>query len=111
MNYKTGDIVLVEIIFADRTGIKKRPAVIICSQSYIKARDDIIVAPITSNIKRTLLGDTKIKEWERAGLLRPSQVVGIFQTIHSSLIERKLGKLADKDLQTAKINLRKTLAL
>ena len=57
-NYKSGDIVLIEVIFSEQNESKKRPALIISTDEYNKNRKDIIIAAITSNISRILLGDT-----------------------------------------------------
>jgi len=42
----------------------------------------MILAAITSNIGRLLVGDYKIKGWRESGLLYPSIVTGIFRTIN-----------------------------
>jgi len=98
-SYKPGDIVLVEFAFTDGTGSKRRPALIVSSDIYNKNRQEVIVAAITSNIARVLLGDTRINDWEEAGLIYPSLVTGIIRTIKSSMIDRKLGALTKKDFQ------------
>lgn len=109
MNYKQGDIVLVNVIFSEASGVKKRPALIISDKYYHNNRQEIIIAAITSNIARILHGDTKIKEWQKAGLKFPSIVTGIIQTLKIDIIERRLGKLAPSDLLEYQSTLKKTL--
>lgn len=108
-NYKSGDIILVDFGFSEGVGSKKRPALIISSNNYHKSRQEIVVLAITHNIKRELLGDTKIEEWEKAGLLYPSLVTGIVRTIKDNMITRKLGTLLQKDLEQVKENFKKIL--
>jgi len=48
--YKQGDIVLIPIPFTDLSSNKKRPVLILSSDSYNTNTEDLIVAAITSNI-------------------------------------------------------------
>ncbi len=111
MNYKQGDIVLVNVIFSEGFGIKKRPALIISDKYYHNNRQEIIIAAITGNTERILPGDTKIKEWQQAGLKFPSLVTGIIQTLKINTIERKSGELSSPDFLKYKNNLKKSLGL
>lgn len=108
-NYKQQDIILVDFGFSEETGSQKRPALIISSNNYHKNRQEVIIAAITSNIRRVLFGDAKIDGWEEAGLLYPSLVTGIIRTIKDSVILRKLGILSKSDLQKVQENLRKSM--
>ena len=110
-NYKQGDIVLVDFGFSERTGAKKRPVLIISSDNYHKNRQEVIIVAITSNTKRVLFGDTKIEEWEKAGLIYPSLVTGIMRTIKESMIIHKLGILSQQDFQKVRDNIRKTIGI
>ena len=110
-NYKSGDLVLVEFVFTDETGSKKRPALIISSDNYNKNRHEVIVAAITSNIARILTGDTMIDGWEEAGLIYPSLVTGVIRTIKKNMISRKLGALTKQDLTKVQENLKKAIKL
>ena len=80
--YNRGDVVLVGFLFSDESAKKLRPAVVISSAAYNRSRQEIIVAAITSNIRRRLFGDHLIAGWKGAGLLFPSLVTGIFRTIN-----------------------------
>lgn len=81
-----GDIVLVGFVFSEESGTKLRPALVISSQHYHRARQEVVVAAITSNVTRRLLGDHLIADWKGAGLLFPSLVTGIFRTIKRTMI-------------------------
>ncbi len=72
-----GDIVLVGFVFSDESGRKLRPAVIISSAAYNRAREEVVVSAITSNVRRRLFGDHLIDNWKGAGLLFPSLVTGV----------------------------------
>ncbi len=111
IKYKRGDIVLVDFGFSEGTGSKKRPVLIISSDSYHKNRQEVIVVAITHNIKRVLFGDTKIGGWKEAGLIYPSLVTGIIRTIKYSMIIHNLGALSQRDFQEVQKNLGKAIEL
>ena len=108
-NFKSGDIVLIEVIFSEQNESKKRPALIISTDEYNKNRKDIIIAAITSNTSRILLGDTLIDDWKKAGLLCSSVATATIQTIKNDMVIKKLGTLAPNDLIAIKNNLKKAL--
>ena len=109
--YNRGDIVLVGFIFSDESAKKLRPAVVISSGAYHRARHEIIVAAITSNVRRRLFGDHLIAGWKGAGLLFPSLVTGIFRTIKQTMIDRKVGAMSKPEMQAIDLKLRQSLGL
>ncbi len=109
--YNRGDVVLVGFVFSDESGKKLRPAVVISSASYNRARQEVIVAAITSNIRRRLFGDHIIADWKGAGLLFPSLATGVFRTIKRTMIDRKLGTMPKADLEAIDREIRRSLAL
>lgn len=109
--YNRGDVVLVSFVFADETGIKRRPAVIVSSNIYHEGRDEAIIAAITSKTERILAGDHLINDWQGAGLLFPSVTTGIVRTIKQGMIERKLGSMPAADMEIIGNNLRQVLGL
>lgn len=102
---------LVGFTFSDESGKKLRPAVIVSTSAYHRGRHEVVVAAITSNVKRRLLGDHLLADWEGAGLLFPSLVTGIIRTIKHTMIERKLGTLRKPDLDAFDRELRRILGL
>lgn len=106
-----GDIVLIGFVFSDDSGKKLRPAVIISSEDYHRARQEVVVAAITSNVKRRLFGDHRITDWRGAGLLFPSLVTGIVRTVKRTIIDRKLGSMLRPDMEAVDRVLRRSLAL
>jgi mRNA interferase MazF len=109
--YSRGDVVLVGFVFSDETGRKLRPAVVISAPAYQRARQEVVVAAVTSNVRRRLFGDHLITEWKEAGLLFPSVVTGILRTIKRTMIDRKLGSLPKPELEGINRELRRTLGL
>ncbi len=109
--YNRGDVVLVEFVFTDGQGSKRRPALVVSSGPYHQSRQEVIVAAITSNVRRRLFGDHLLADWQAAGLLFPSTATGILRTIKRVTISRKLGSLAAEDLAAYDQALRDSLAL
>jgi hypothetical protein len=58
-----------------------------------------------------LYGDHVLTDWKSAGLLFPSTVTGIIRTVKRSMIERKLGSLANPDREAVDREFRRSLAL
>jgi mRNA interferase MazF len=110
-NYDQGDVVLVRFVFTEETGAKRRPAVIISTSNYHDGRQEAIMAAITSNVDRLLIGDHLIAGWQEAGLLFPSVATGIIRTIKQTMIERRLGVMSPADMQTVQDKLRQVLGL
>lgn len=108
---KRGDVVLVGFVFADESGIKQRPAVVVSTEFYHRRREEVIVAAVTSNVDRVLAGDYRIVGWQKAGLLYPSVSTGILRTIKRSMIHRRLGRLLSDDMQGMEAALRQSLGL
>ena len=108
---KQKDIALVDFGFSEGAGSKKRPVLIISSDSYHKNRKEVIAAAITSNIERILFADTRIADWKGAGLLYPSLVTGIIRTIKENIIIRKRGSITQKDFLAVQENFRKAIGL
>lgn len=96
--YRLGDVVLLNFDFTDRTTTKRRPAVVISSATYHDGRGEAIIAAITSNTERVLVGDHRISGWREAGLRRPSVATAIITTVRQPMIERRIGSLTVDDL-------------
>ena len=106
-----GELVLVKFVFADEKGAKQRPGLIVSTDGYHRGRRETIVAAVTSNVERLLVGDYKIKAWRESGLLSPSIVTGIIRTIKHDMIAGKLGELPASELRSVEDKLRHILAL
>jgi mRNA interferase MazF len=106
-----GDVVLVGFVFSDESGRKVRPALVISSSAYHRARQEIIVAAITSNVRRRLFADHLLTDWKAAGLLFPSLVTAIVRTVKRTMVDQKLGSLTKSDMQAVERELRRALGL
>jgi len=109
--YSRGDVVLVGFVFSDESGRKLRPAVVLSAPGYHRARQEMIVSAITSNVERRLYGDHRIADWQRAGLLLPSIATGILRTIKRTMVGRRIGSLSKPDLDAFDGELRRCLGL
>lgn len=107
-NYNFGDVILVPFPFTNQAGTKKRPAVVVSKAVYNSSHPDLVLAAVTSQIRKPLkIDEVEIIEWQNSGLLKPSVIKPVFTTIEKSLILRRLGSLEDSDAN----NLQKTLQL
>ena len=105
------DIVLVNFVFAEETGSKRRPVLFLSPDEYMEGRQEAAVSAITSNTRRILTGDYLMVGWEDSGLIFPSVVTSILRTIKQSMIERKMGEISPRDLAEIESNLTQILEL
>jgi mRNA interferase MazF len=47
-SFDFGDVVLVRFPFTDQSAVKQRPAVVVSSEAYHRARPDILIMAITA---------------------------------------------------------------
>ena len=109
--YSRGDVVLVDFVFTEGAGVRRRPALVLSSETYHRGRQEAIVAAITSNTGRLLVGDYLIADWQAAGLLFPSVATGIIRTIKQWAIIRKLGNTVPSDMEGIQASVRLSLDL
>ena len=102
-SYNFGDIVLVGFPHTDLQVVSKRPAIVL----YDAGDQDILVARITTQEYFTE-ADYKIVEWANSGLLAESFLrLGKQATIEKKYVIRKLGVLAEPEMETIKTVLTK----
>ena len=98
--YSFGDIVLVRFPFTDQQGSKQRPAAVVSNAAYNRARPDLILMAVTSQVKpKPSFGEVCIEDWKAAGLLKPSALKPILFTAEKTIIARTLGRLNAGDLE------------
>lgn len=96
--FEFGDVVLVPFPFTNQTASKQRPAVIISSRAYGLERPDLMLMAITSQLRPTpALGEVWLRQWQSAGLLKPSAVKPVIATLEQGLVIRSLGALNAED--------------
>lgn len=97
-SYDFGDVTLVGFPFTNLQATKKRPAVIISRRSYQQSRPDVILMAITSQIRSELAtGEAILKDWQVAGLVKPSILKPLIATLEKDRIIKVLGRLSETD--------------
>lgn len=92
---KPGDVVTVD--FPGVEGVKRRPAVVVSTDSYHDARPDVILSLLTTNLKSaTAATDYVLRDWQSAGLHSPSAFRTFLTTMPSSSVT-VIGHLTDHD--------------
>ena len=88
--YNFGDVVLVGVPFTNLQTTKKRPAVIISSQSYQQNRPDVILMAITSQVRQPLAtGEALLQDWH----IQDRELLRRFEAVDSlSEKEKSLAK-------------------
>jgi mRNA interferase MazF len=92
-----GTIILVPLPFTDQSAAKRRPAVVVSSSAYQRARHDLILMPITSQLRVSAFGDLPVQDWQAARLLMPSVIKPVLATLERSLVIKQLGTLSLRD--------------
>jgi mRNA interferase MazF len=111
MSFDFGAILLVPFPFTDQTTVKRRPAVVVSSRAYNRARPDVVVMAVTSQLRASAtFGEVWVSDWKGAGLLKPSAIKPIFATLEQPLILRRLGALATTDQAALNAAIAKILA-
>ena len=112
ISYKRGDVVLTPFPFSDQASIKQCPALVISVEGFQEQGPDLLITAVTSQVRGPLkLGEFLIRDWQLAGLLKPSAVKAAIATIEAKLVRRRLGCLSEYDLEQLKRSLRELLGL
>ena len=97
---KRGDVVLVRFPHPSGLRGKKRPAVIVQSDSYANKLNTVVVAEVTKNLAMAndpacLLVDVSTPEGKETGLVRDSVISClVLVTVYADTVEKTLGKLS-----------------
>ncbi|MGC8785016.1 MAG: type II toxin-antitoxin system PemK/MazF family toxin [Armatimonadota bacterium] len=106
---RPGDVVLVD--FAGATGIKRRPAVVISSETYHTHRPDVIVGVLTTRVSSaTSPTDHVLEDWEEAGLHAPSAFRAYLGTVAAEDV-KTVGRLSQRDWKEVQKRLQIALSL
>jgi mRNA-degrading endonuclease toxin of MazEF toxin-antitoxin module len=99
-SYRFGEVVYIEYPFSDYSGSKDRPTVVISCPKFHREKLEIVVLPVTSQLRHAdTYGTITIVDWKAAGLSVPSVIKPLPHTGIQTAIRRKVGELskADKD--------------
>ena len=106
----SGEIVLVN--FQGATGIKRRPAVVVSTDAYHLERPDVILAVITTRVdSATAKTDYSLRDWQDAGLHKPSAFRAYFGTYERTNVSSVVGKLSDHDWKEVRVRLSISIAI
>jgi mRNA interferase MazF len=110
MLFEFGAVVLVPFPFTDQATSKQRPAIVVSNAAYNRARPDVVVMAVTSQLRpNSAYGEVWIKQWQEAGLIKPSAVKPLFATLEQRLVIRRLGNLAEGDRTTLRTAIHETI--
>ena len=92
---KQRDIVLIPIPFTDLTSHKKRPAVILSSDTYNESNEDIVVAAITSNIESRPFSIMLTGDDLESGTLKVTSIIRAdkIYTLNKSIVIKTFGSV------------------
>jgi mRNA interferase MazF len=107
--FDPGDVVVVD--FPGVGGVKRRPAVVLSSETYHSVRPDMIVGLITSQTAGAIeLTDYALLDWSVAGLKLPSASRAFLATIPRPGETARIGRLSDRDWLSVRQRLKAALA-
>lgn len=106
---RPGDVVAAD--FPGAMGVKRRPAVVVSSDSYHQARPDVILGLLTTRIAAaTQSSDYVLQDWKAAGLHRPSAFRVFLFTLPGNAVQA-IGRLSDRDWSEVQVRLRNAIAI
>jgi mRNA interferase MazF len=108
-SYKQFDVVVVPFPFADRTATKKRPALVLSSESFNSGVCHSVMAMITTASHSAWPLDVEITNLGDAGLKTPSIIRMKLFTIDHRLIQKHIGHLSLQDQTTVESTLQSLL--
>lgn len=112
MAFQRGDVVLIPFPFTDLSATKTRPAVVVSSAVYQSVRPDLLLAYVSSQISQAVSPiDYILRDWQQAGLLKPSFVRPKVAAIEPALIVHQVGQLSERDMDEVDRRLRTAMAL
>jgi mRNA interferase MazF len=101
--YNFGDVILVPFPFTDQSQSKQRPAVVVSSARYNNERPDLVLMAITSQVRTPpAFGEISVRDWQAAGLLKPSAIKPVLATLDQRLVRKTLGCLSEIDRSALK---------
>ncbi len=94
-SYRFGDVVLVPFPFTDQTESKRRPAIVVNSDAYDRARQDLSLTSQAS--QQTRFGVIPLQQWREAGLPVLCFIKPVLFTLEKRLLIKTLGRIREKD--------------
>jgi len=95
--YKPFSVVDVPFPLVDPMEQKRRPALVLSDSSFQTANGAVVPAMITSAERTSWSGDIPLRDWQKAGLKKPSILHWKIFTLDTSLIVGLRSTLSDYD--------------
>ena len=105
-----GDVIVAD--FPGVRGTKRRPALVVSSESYHVARPDVILGLLTGQVAAaTSSTDYRLHDWSSAGLHVPTAFRTFLITLPREDVIAVIGRLSDGDWNEVQSRLRVALAV
>ncbi|OGO40511.1 MAG: transcriptional regulator [Chloroflexi bacterium RBG_16_57_9] len=105
-----GDVVVAD--FPGITSSKRRPALVISSDSYHAARPDVILGLLTGQVAAaTSATDYRLRDWQPAGLRTSTAFRTFLITLPREDVVAIIGRLSDRDWEEIQTRLRLAIAI
>ena len=106
-----GTVVLVPFDFSNRRGVKERPAVVISSDDYHRVTADVVLLALTSQTNVQGPRDYSLRDWQGAGLVKPTKTKPQLGSFARGLLSGRIGKLTARDWRNVQASVRSILEL
>lgn len=111
MIYRPFSVVVVPFPFTDSAKKKKRPALVVSSETFQQKNGHAILLMMTSAKHSKWYGDFLVKDLKSTKLPVESYIRQKVFTMDLRLIQRKLGALSKKDISLVKKHLKKSISI
>ncbi len=98
MHFSRYDVIIVKFPFASSLKYKARPAVVLSDEQYNQnEHHTLLIMAISSNTDTPFSYELPVKDWQSAGLLKPSIFKAAIATIEQAYVIQKVGRLSSED--------------
>ncbi len=104
-------VVVVPFPFVDRATTRRRPALILSTETFNRSHPAILLAMITTARSSHWASDVVIEDWQAAGLTVPCRVRFKLFTLDTAVVVGALGELSANDRARVETALRSVVAL
>lgn len=103
-------VVVVPFPFVDRATTRRRPALVLSTETFNRSHPAVLLAMITTARSSDWASDVVIEDWRAAELTVPCRVRFKLFTLDTSLVVGALGRLSSKDRGRVEAALRSVVA-
>lgn len=94
------------------TGVKRRPAIVVSTDTYHAARPDVVLCVVTTKIaKAGAPTDLILQDWAAAGLNKPLAFRSFFVMLPARSVVSVIGQLSDRAWTSCQSRLQKAIAI